>query len=185
VLGQPSDGFYDAHLNLPDTLSPGFRSAGVSGAIDPLACFGLIEGGPDGYSGMPSGDPASLLSLGNLSSGGESAKRLRTSKSPYKGAKAKPGKAKVSKEGPEKRSAACESHNQVEKRYRDRLNDKFDLLLGTLKHYDQDFDVDSPRPLSKSDVLSLARRKIVALDKENQQIRAEVERLNGLLPSTR
>ena len=81
---------------------------------------------------------------------------------------------------------ARKSHNQVEKKYRDRLNDQFERLLAALAvssaQDGEGLDEDGMRPLSKSAVLGLARRRLLALEKENQMLNAEVERLGALLP---
>jgi len=71
----------------------------------------------------------------------------------------------------------CESHNQVEKKYRDRLNDRLERLFATLGR-------DCQRPLGKSAVLRLARRRLLVLEKENRQLSTEVKRLTALLERT-
>ena len=76
------------------------------------------------------------------------------------------------------------SHNQVEKKYRDRLNEQFERLLAALAVSSQEgegLDEDGLRPLSKSAVLGLARRRLLTLEKENRMLVGEVERLGSLL----
>jgi len=82
-----------------------------------------------------------------------------------------------------------ETHSQVEKKYRDRLNDQFERLLATLaassKSDPESMDDDNKRPLSKSAVLGLARRRLLGLEKENQKLATEVERLTAILEQIR
>lgn len=79
------------------------------------------------------------------------------------------------------------SHNQVEKQYRNRLNAHFEALLNTLPEYmrggDEDDD-DGDRKISKAEVLEMARRHILALERdyaaiegERDELRENVERL--------
>ena len=86
-------------------------------------------------------------------------------------------------------TSSRESHNQVEKQYRDRLNDQFQRLLATValaSQGDSDaMDNDNQRQLSKSAVLGLARRRLLVLEKENRQLSSEVERLTALLERIR
>jgi hypothetical protein len=79
------------------------------------------------------------------------------------------------------------SHNQVEKQYRNRLNAHFEALLNTLPEYmrggeDDEYDVD--RKISKAEVLEMARRHILSLERdcsalqeERDELRASVERM--------
>ncbi|KAK0651129.1 hypothetical protein B0T16DRAFT_73492 [Cercophora newfieldiana] len=78
------------------------------------------------------------------------------------------------------RARTC--HNVVEKNYRNRLNGQFELMLATLNKTRaregemESFDGDDRAP-SKSAVLQLARERVISLEKENEQLRREVERL--------
>jgi len=190
VLSQPSGDYacFSPHLDFPATgaLSPGLVRAGL---ISAAACVGPPGGGPRGLPTTPPfgapPSPASATSSSRRSSDKAAGlTRLRTSRKHGRdAAAAKPGKAKLAAE--EKQSASRESHNQVEKKYRDRLNDQFERLLATLalssKSDPDTMDDDSQRPLSKSAVLGLARRRLLVLEKENRQLGAEVERLTALL----
>ena len=118
-------------------------------------------------SGTPAGS-SSAASVGQRRSD-RSSTRLRTKRQNVNTlAKAKP---------------AVLSHNQVEKKYRDRLNGQFQSLLAAAQASQGDPDAmdDDQRPLSKSAVLGLARRRLLVLEKENRQLTGEVERLTALL----
>ncbi|KAH7248467.1 hypothetical protein B0J15DRAFT_363377, partial [Fusarium solani] len=68
------------------------------------------------------------------------------------------------------------SHNIVEKQYRVRLKVKFEQLLSALpadQLYQDDRNDSKDRRISKADVLCLARRRIVALEQELRELRAE------------
>ncbi|KAK4455254.1 hypothetical protein QBC34DRAFT_489586 [Podospora aff. communis PSN243] len=78
-------------------------------------------------------------------------------------------------------------HNVVEKNYRNRLNGQFELMLATLNESrartgQQSGEIEGDgeeydRPPSKSAVLQLARERLISLEKENESLRHEVERL--------
>jgi hypothetical protein len=68
------------------------------------------------------------------------------------------------------------SHNIVEKQYRVRLKVKFEQLLSVLpadQLYQDDRNDSKDRRISKADVLCLARRRIMALEQELRELRAE------------
>lgn len=71
-------------------------------------------------------------------------------------------------------------HNQTEKRYRSRLNDKFETLLSVLPK-DMIIDVSSAgsehaaRKISKAEVLVLAKARIRALEKATEDLEGENE----------
>jgi hypothetical protein len=80
------------------------------------------------------------------------------------------------------------SHNQVEKQYRNRLNAHFEALLNTLPQYmrggEDEEDEDGDRKISKAEVLEMARRHIISLEREltameeeRDELRDNVERL--------
>lgn len=79
------------------------------------------------------------------------------------------------------------SHNQVEKQYRNRLNAHFEALLNTLPEYmrgGEDEEVDIDRKISKAEVLEMARRHILSLERdcsalqeERDDLRASVEKM--------
>ncbi|KAK0625935.1 hypothetical protein B0T14DRAFT_89142 [Immersiella caudata] len=81
------------------------------------------------------------------------------------------------------RARTC--HNVVEKNYRNRLNGQFELMLATLNETRaragegemESFGGDYDRAPSKSAVLQLARERLISLEKENESLRHEVERL--------
>ena len=167
------------------SLSPELERADLVG---PATCFGP----PDlagGYLGTASsGSPASSSSAalgGRRRSDRSGATRLRTSKRHNAEPPARAAKAKTEAAGTERQTTSRESHNQVEKKYRDRLNDQFQRLLATVALASQGdpdaMDDDNQRPLSKSAVLGLARRRLLVLEKENRQLSSEVERLTALL----
>jgi hypothetical protein len=95
---------------------------------------------------------------------------------------------------PEERQAR-ESHNLVEKQYRNRLNQQFESLLAVL-HANRGgvgdgegrkaliagggLEVDDRR-LSKAEVLDMARRRIVALELELERLRSEMRELEANL----
>ncbi|KAF4633532.1 hypothetical protein G7Y89_g4587 [Cudoniella acicularis] len=77
------------------------------------------------------------------------------------------------------------SHNQVEKQYRNRLNDQFNTLLSSIPSevvgqeitgYGQD---GSDRRVSKAEVLVLAKRHIETLEKAKEKLEQEKEYLKG------
>ncbi len=82
----------------------------------------------------------------------------------------------------DKRTARA-NHNQVEKKYRNRLNDHFERLYSTVQAArDEEGSAgadDDARTLSKAQVLDLARRRILALEKENMSLGSKVERLRS------
>jgi len=192
VLGQDPAEYacFSPRLSFPPvgSLSPELERADLVG---PATCFGP----PDpagGYLGTESsGSPASSLSAasgGRRRSDRSSAARLRTRHNAEASARA--AKAKPAAAGTERQTKSSrESHNQVEKQYRDRLNDQFQRLLATValaSQGDSDaMDDDNQRPLSKSAVLGLARRRLLVLEKENRQLSSEVERLTALLERIR
>lgn len=68
------------------------------------------------------------------------------------------------------------SHKNVEKQYRNRLKVKFEQLLSVLpadQLYQDDRGDSKDRRISKADVLGLARRRIMALEQERSELRAE------------
>lgn len=73
------------------------------------------------------------------------------------------------------------SHNQVEKQYRNRLNAHFESLLNTLPQYmrggEDDEEEDGDRKISKAEVLEMARRHIVALERELTSVEEERDEL--------
>jgi len=105
---------------------------------------------------------------------------LRTSKK----SEIKTGRGAAKSATDKAQSPGRKSHNQVEKKYRDRLNDQFERLLTTLAvsaAEGEGLDEEGLRPLSKSAVLGLARRRLMTLEKENRMLTTEVERLGALL----
>jgi hypothetical protein len=75
---------------------------------------------------------------------------------------------------------AC--HNQVERNYRNRLNNDFGGLLEVLQAAEQlgltsVEPVDKSRNRSKGKVLQLARQRILSLERENRLIAGEVKAL--------
>ena len=139
-------------------------------------CFSPLDGF-DAFLGM---QPSEGLATPESPTTGPT--RLRTSRKTGKQTSAKPRKPRPAAKEGDGRSALRKSHNQVEKRYRDRLNDHFERLLATLAtSLDGDPDDISHQPLSKSAVLVLARRRLLVLEKENLQLAADVERLTGLM----
>ncbi|KAM0819183.1 putative BHLH domain-containing protein [Seiridium cardinale] len=78
------------------------------------------------------------------------------------------------------------SHNQVEKQYRNRLNAHFEALLNTLPEYmrgGEDEEDDGDRKISKAEVLEMARRHILGLEREltaaeeeRDELRESIER---------
>lgn len=73
-------------------------------------------------------------------------------------------------------------HNKVEKKYRDRLNNDFNMLLDVLSDYMDKKDLvsagladDWSRGQSKGSILRLARWKLQALKAENRSIASELE----------
>jgi len=81
-------------------------------------------------------------------------------------------------------------HHFTEKKYRDRLNDQFGRLLQALEtsasreFADMGSEADggmAGRFLSKSAVLEMARHRLRALEKENEGLAREVERLAEIL----
>jgi hypothetical protein len=70
-------------------------------------------------------------------------------------------------------------HNLVEKKYRNRLNQQFELMIATLAEVGEgDVDGDKDRTLSKSRVLQLARQTMLNLERKNQLLAREVDRLS-------
>ncbi|KAE9363631.1 hypothetical protein N431DRAFT_448217 [Stipitochalara longipes BDJ] len=67
------------------------------------------------------------------------------------------------------------NHNQVEKQYRNRLNGQFETLLSTLPSEDDKYGA-NPR-VSKAEVLMLAQRHIVELEREKMMLESDVEEL--------
>lgn len=68
------------------------------------------------------------------------------------------------------------SHNIIERQYRGRLKVKFEQLLSALpanQLYQDDRNDSRGRRISKADVLYLARRRIMALEQELRELRAE------------
>jgi len=141
--------------------------------VSPSACFAPLEDMP----------PSLATSSSHRVSDKASSARLRTSNKRFKDGSAKARKVKSTAE--EKRLVSRKTHSQVEKKYRDRLNDQFERLLATLaassKSDPESMDDDSQRPLSKSAVLGLARRRLMGLEKENRKLATEVERLTAIL----
>lgn len=86
------------------------------------------------------------------------------------------------------------SHNQVEKQYRNRLNAHFEALLNTLPDYmrgGEDEEDDGDRKISKAEVLEMARRYIIsierdyaAIEEERDELKDSVERLRWLVART-
>lgn len=73
-------------------------------------------------------------------------------------------------------------HNKVEKNYRDRLNNEFNMLLDLLSDYMDETDlvsagltVEGSRSRSKGSILRLARWRLQALKAENRSIAGELE----------
>jgi Helix-loop-helix DNA-binding domain len=103
--------------------------------------------------------------------------KLRTSRRMSKQSK-KAAKAPASQEVRDARA----SHNQVEKNYRNRLNNQFERLLSALpsKRTDDDGGTDGgTRALSRAEVLDLAAQRIRSLEKENNLLGLEMERLKN------
>ncbi|KAF3012243.1 hypothetical protein E8E14_010918 [Neopestalotiopsis sp. 37M] len=73
------------------------------------------------------------------------------------------------------------SHNQVEKQYRNRLNAHFEALLNTLPQYmrggEDEEDDDGDRKISKAEVLEMARRHILSLERELNSVEEERDEL--------
>lgn len=69
------------------------------------------------------------------------------------------------------------NHNQVEKEYRNRLNGQFEMLLSSLPN-DDDRDGAKAR-MSKADVLMLAKRHIVQLEREKMMLEEQRQKLQG------
>ena len=191
VLDQPSgnSAYFVPHLESSDgSLIPVLGRTGIARSISPVACFGPLDG-PDGYLGMLSFVAAARFPSATRSSRGGSGEAGQTrppiSKNLDKEASDKSSKPKSAIEERGRLSASRESHNQVEKKYRDRLNDQFKRLQATLAVSSEPDpearDDDSQRPLSKSAVLGLARHRLLFLEKEKSKLSNEVERLTGLL----
>jgi hypothetical protein len=71
------------------------------------------------------------------------------------------------------------SHSEVEKKYRDRLNNQFERLLAALPCPQTREDGDGgPIALSRAAVLDMARRRILALEEENKAYQALVGRMD-------
>src|SRR3569833_328176 len=80
----------------------------------------------------------------------------------------------------DQRREARNTHNLIEKKYRDHLNREFELLLSTLVHMRSDkASEDEVRTLSKAAVLKLARQTLARLESLNRMLNCEVERLAG------
>lgn len=71
------------------------------------------------------------------------------------------------------------SHNQVEKQYRNRLNDQFETLLSTLPR--EDGKGSEEKKVSKAEVLMLARKYIRELERDSKRLKKENERLGGII----
>lgn len=70
------------------------------------------------------------------------------------------------------------SHNQVEKKYRNRLKGQFERLLSALPaEMTMGDSSDTTKALSKAEVLDLARRQICAMSAENDALKAQLEEL--------
>lgn len=69
------------------------------------------------------------------------------------------------------------NHNQVEKQYRNRLNGQFETLLSSLPN-DDDRDGAKAR-VSKADVLVLAKKHIVQLEREEMMLEEQRQNLQG------
>lgn len=69
------------------------------------------------------------------------------------------------------------NHNQVEKEYRTRLNGQFETLLSSLPN-DDDKDGANAR-VSKADVLMLAKKRIVHLEREKMMLEEQRQKLQG------
>lgn len=72
------------------------------------------------------------------------------------------------------------SHNEIEKRYRTRLNAEFDRLLASLPNtmtMGGGNTQDKHRSVGKAKVLCLARERIDALELQNESLRHDVEQL--------
>ncbi len=125
------------------------------------------------------------------STSGESSrgvKRLRTT-TPRSKAK-KPSRARSSRSPSEddlpapKDQRARQSHNIIEKQYRNRLNSQFELLLAILPTDRRMDDGEAPadaddRHMSKSEVLDLARRRVEALQRDHARLLGERASLLG------
>ena len=174
TIGQPSASYtyFSPGLEFPPADSQSLE-LGRAVIVSPSACFAPPEDMP----------PSLATSSGHRVSDKASLTRLRTSNKHVKDGSAKARKAKSTAK--EKQLVSREAHSQVEKKYRDRLNDQFKRLLATLaassKSDPESMDDDNKRPLSKSAVLGLARRRLLGLEKENRKLATEVERLTAIL----
>ncbi|KAJ9149645.1 hypothetical protein NKR19_g5570 [Coniochaeta hoffmannii] len=78
---------------------------------------------------------------------------------------------------------ARDSHNLVEKKYRNRLNQEFELLLTTLTRRgsesgsDGGSGIDEGRAFTKTAVLKLARQTLLDLEERNRVLRTEIKTL--------
>jgi hypothetical protein len=80
---------------------------------------------------------------------------------------------------------ARSSHNQVEKQYRNRLNQHFERLLAVLPasvdadgdQQGEDAGLDPDKRLSKAEVLDIARRHIRTLERETSELEVEKQQL--------
>ena len=103
--------------------------------------------------------------------------KLRSSKRSKATKKSPPSPAE---DLPEDRRKARHSHNLVEKRYREHLNQQFERLLSALLSTSQGNDGDSngpadqPENLSKAAVLDLARRTIQSLADEKRSLAQQI-----------
>ncbi|TPX07701.1 uncharacterized protein E0L32_010597 [Thyridium curvatum] len=138
------------------------------------------------------GKPSTKISKSSSSSKASSSAASETSSKPSVALRTAPRKVKSesSKSSPAtpeddltaEEHRARQSHNLVEKKYRNRLNAQFEQLLAVLpadqqreattssKRGSQDAD---EKRMSKGDVLDLARRRIRALEQEKARLQAE------------
>jgi len=69
------------------------------------------------------------------------------------------------------------NHNQVEKEYRNRLNGQFETLLSSLPNDDD--RVGAKSRVSKADVLVLAKKHIMQLEREKMMLEEQRQKLQG------
>ncbi|KAK1760173.1 hypothetical protein QBC47DRAFT_366589 [Echria macrotheca] len=160
-----------------DDASPWFTlpqaSIGTAGALHdtPSPETWGCSSPPELHHDSVATDGDSCSSPASNTSGKTALKRLRSSGG-VKKAKAKPRKESVD-------SDRMSRHNLVEKKYRNRLNQQFELMIATLAEVGEgDVDGDKDRTLSKSTVLQLARQTMLNLERKNQLLAREVDRLS-------
>jgi len=172
---------FSSPLGTPEPFNQGFMSSIDSGTNSKHHLD------YDGYTITPLPKEAAVLPPPSPKRRGAAAPRttLRTSRKPEATA-SKPRVDSTASSLTETKRSVRKSHNQVEKKYRDRLNDQFEQLLAVLAVVSPDQDgeglsEDGLRSPSKSAVLGLARRRLLTLEKENRMLTAEVERLGAVL----